>query len=246
MAGKRAAWSRGSTALIAISTQCNSATNCSNIDAVTTRECYYNDGNDMVIWTYHFTSFAAYTPAVTNATNATAAATGSTSTSVPYNIGEISEATSVERTAKNTDTISFEVAGTAYTATVGAVTSDSAVITLLGEATTLPIDGYERYDLDDDGIYDLEISLESITGQTTKYAKFKFKKISIAAEVAPEEEAPAEEAPEEEAPAEAGVAGLLTEIAKISPTWLLTISIVVVIAVIIIFLIVPRLMKKKY
>jgi len=62
MAGTKAAWSRGSATLIAISTVCNNMTLPTNIDAVTTRECYGDSGSDLVIWTYHFTSFAAYTP----------------------------------------------------------------------------------------------------------------------------------------------------------------------------------------
>ena len=61
MAGKKAAWSRGSATLHAISLQCTSATDASNI--VGNGECYANSGTDLVIWTYHFTSFAAYTPA---------------------------------------------------------------------------------------------------------------------------------------------------------------------------------------
>jgi len=63
--GKKAAWSRGSSSLTPITTQCDNATNYSKIDSVTTRDCYYNEGSDMIIWTYHFTSFAAYTPSTT-------------------------------------------------------------------------------------------------------------------------------------------------------------------------------------
>jgi hypothetical protein len=62
MAGKRAAWTRG-TQLTAITTQCNSATAPTNINSITQRECYIDSGDDLVIWTYHFTNFAAYTPA---------------------------------------------------------------------------------------------------------------------------------------------------------------------------------------
>lgn len=59
--GKKAAWSRGDSTLRDISTQCTNATT----PGITSGECYYNEGNDLIIWTYHFTSFAAYTPAVT-------------------------------------------------------------------------------------------------------------------------------------------------------------------------------------
>jgi PGF-pre-PGF domain-containing protein len=70
-AGKHAAWARGSATLTDISTVCNNADNPTNIDAVTTRECYVDSGSDLVIWTYHFTTFAAYTPAVTTTTTTT-------------------------------------------------------------------------------------------------------------------------------------------------------------------------------
>ncbi len=61
MAGKRAAWTRGDTTLVSIDTVCDSLENPTNIDAVSTRECYIDSGSDLVIWTYHFTVFAAYT-----------------------------------------------------------------------------------------------------------------------------------------------------------------------------------------
>jgi hypothetical protein len=44
----------GSSTWQTITTQCNSASDSSNI---TSGECYFTDGSDTVIWTYHFTSF---------------------------------------------------------------------------------------------------------------------------------------------------------------------------------------------
>jgi hypothetical protein len=65
-AGKRAAWSRGSSTLTDITTQCNNANNPTNINESTSpRECYIDSGDDLLIWTYHFTEFAAYTPPTT-------------------------------------------------------------------------------------------------------------------------------------------------------------------------------------
>jgi len=67
MGGKKAAWSRGSTTLTDIATLCDAiTTQPTNIHPNTSpRECYTTSANnDLVIWTYHFTSFAAYTPAV--------------------------------------------------------------------------------------------------------------------------------------------------------------------------------------
>lgn len=62
-AGKTAAWARGTSALTAMTTVCDSAINATNINAVSPRECYANSGSDLVIWTYHFTQFAAVTAA---------------------------------------------------------------------------------------------------------------------------------------------------------------------------------------
>jgi hypothetical protein len=63
MAGKHAAWTSGALAMIDIPTVCDSATNPTNLNAGNaTRECYIDSGTDLVIWTYHFTTFAAYTP----------------------------------------------------------------------------------------------------------------------------------------------------------------------------------------
>ena len=64
MAGKKAAWTHG-TVLTSINTACNNLTDHSNINTVSPRECYIDSGSDLVIWTYHFTSFAAYTPSST-------------------------------------------------------------------------------------------------------------------------------------------------------------------------------------
>jgi len=65
MSGKHAAWSRGSATLNDISLACDNITAPTNIAANGTRECYGNSGSDLVIWTYHFTSYAAYTPSTT-------------------------------------------------------------------------------------------------------------------------------------------------------------------------------------
>ncbi|MCX6815691.1 MAG: hypothetical protein NT120_02475, partial [Candidatus Aenigmarchaeota archaeon] len=61
MYNKHAAWVQGTGTMTDITTGCNSATTPTNIPAG--KECYINDvnGADLDIWTYHFTSFAAYT-----------------------------------------------------------------------------------------------------------------------------------------------------------------------------------------
>ncbi|MBU1252690.1 MAG: hypothetical protein KJ905_02865 [Nanoarchaeota archaeon] len=59
--GKKAGWIRGTGALTTIPTICNSGTDYSNVDGTVVKECYFDDGEDLIIWTYHFTSFASYT-----------------------------------------------------------------------------------------------------------------------------------------------------------------------------------------
>ena len=67
-AGKLAAWANGDGTLTQITTLCDSITNPTNINPTGSRECYIDDGTDLVIWTYHFTRFAAYqnSPATTS------------------------------------------------------------------------------------------------------------------------------------------------------------------------------------
>jgi PGF-pre-PGF domain-containing protein len=62
MTGKNAAYTYG-TELTKITLQCNTAANSSNI--VNNGECYFDDGTDLIIWTKHFTNFAAYTETTT-------------------------------------------------------------------------------------------------------------------------------------------------------------------------------------
>ena len=69
MAGKNAGWVRGTGALTKITTICDSVANPTNINTISPRECYIDDGSDLVIWTYHFTEFAAYTPTSTTTTS---------------------------------------------------------------------------------------------------------------------------------------------------------------------------------
>lgn len=61
-AGKKAAWARGTSALTEITTVCDNVDDPTNINANSPRECYIDSGSDLVIWTYHFTQFAAFTP----------------------------------------------------------------------------------------------------------------------------------------------------------------------------------------
>lgn len=69
----------GSTAWQTIDTQCTSATNHDNISAP--GECYFPDGGNTIIWTYHFTSFGEMNPIVYGCMDSTATNYNSTATS---------------------------------------------------------------------------------------------------------------------------------------------------------------------
>ena len=73
MTGKKAGYTHG-TDVTTISLVCNSAIDSNNI--VGNGECYYDDTKDLIIWTKHFTKFAAYTP--TPVTTTTTPPTGDT------------------------------------------------------------------------------------------------------------------------------------------------------------------------
>ncbi|MFA6088952.1 MAG: immunoglobulin-like domain-containing protein [Candidatus Woesearchaeota archaeon] len=63
MSNKKAAYGMGTT-LKEITTKCDNETYPTNIDILNIRECYIDSGNDLVIWSFHLTTFAAYTPVV--------------------------------------------------------------------------------------------------------------------------------------------------------------------------------------
>lgn len=109
MAEKKAAWSRNDNSLITISTVCNNAANPTNINSVSPRECYIGSDNDLLIWTYHLTSFAVYTP-ITQATSTTTTATttannGGGGGSRSIQTTTIVSTTSIRTTAVSTTTL---------------------------------------------------------------------------------------------------------------------------------------------
>ncbi len=63
MTGKKALWSDGSgTHSMAL---CADATDSTSGSLASPGECYIDTGTDLIIWTFHFTKFGAYTPSVT-------------------------------------------------------------------------------------------------------------------------------------------------------------------------------------
>jgi hypothetical protein len=167
MAGKKAAWARGSTSLIDITTQC---TNINGGGIVAGRECYIDSGNDLIIWTYHFTSFAAYT-ATTTTTNTTNDDTegGSVSGGDAYWITPYYP-TDAQLKAGYTQSLSLKFrmrvkVGTElhYVGVVG-LTSTTATINVssITQQSVMNIGDIKKFDVTNDSYYDLSVKLNSI------------------------------------------------------------------------------------
>jgi len=78
MTGKKALWSdsSGSYAISACSDS-----NDTTAGSLISGECFYDDGNNLIIWTYHFTEFGAYTPTTTTTTTTSSGGGGGGSSS---------------------------------------------------------------------------------------------------------------------------------------------------------------------
>ena len=157
--GKHAAWSNGSATLTNINTTCDSATNPTNINS-TARECYIDSGSDLLIWTYHFTYFAAYTPAETAATAATTASSG--------NLGayysEFSEGSRTEKLNYG-DFMSFKIKNTRHNVVVIKVINDAVTLRITSSPIDVALKAGETKEIDvnKNGINDFRIVLNSMT-----------------------------------------------------------------------------------
>jgi len=60
MTGKRALWANSAGSYDISS--CDSTATSADEGTLVSGECYLDDGNDLIIWTFHFTTFGAYTP----------------------------------------------------------------------------------------------------------------------------------------------------------------------------------------
>lgn len=131
-AGTKAGWSSsGSTTLTPITTVCNDVSNPSNINS-SVRECYGDSGSDLVIWTYHFTTFGSYTE---NSQDSGSSGGGSSSSSRPqkiYTMGDL-KYISIEKSLKRDEGIDFRVDGEEHRVTVKRIRGGD--VTLIVEST---------------------------------------------------------------------------------------------------------------
>jgi len=165
MAGKRAAWSRGAGQLTAISRECDDVEDPTNINNATRRECYIDSGDDLIIWTYHFTEFAAYTPR--SGGGGGGGGGGGSSSIVNYIEFEGNEGYVIG--GKSGKTYSFTVDGDLKTIKIMSV--QSPYVNFVVESPiafmTIYVSGTTKVDFDSDGEHDIEVKLLSIGESNT-------------------------------------------------------------------------------
>ncbi|MFA5992373.1 MAG: hypothetical protein WC796_01560 [Candidatus Pacearchaeota archaeon] len=177
MIGKTAAWSRGSLTLTNITTYCDSETAPTNINgtaySTVTRECYINSSNgvDLVIWTYHFTSFAAFTPAAAAAATTpadTSSPGGSTPTpsywSMTYSITADQFATGYTKELLVKERIKFKIGNEDHHVGVVGISGNTATINVSStpQQALFNVGEFKKFDVNADNIYDVLVSLVSI------------------------------------------------------------------------------------
>ncbi|MEK6892829.1 MAG: hypothetical protein AABX07_01370, partial [Nanoarchaeota archaeon] len=256
--GKTGAWARGSTTLTNITTICNSgnATNTTapgNINAITTRECYINDGSNLNIWTYHFTTFAAFTPpAVATATTTTTSESGGGGTAVLsfwtstylYNDKEFSAMPALSREIPLKGRVVVKIGGQEHSAGVVALTATTATINVSSapQQATLAVGESKKFEVTNDSYYDIKVTLNSIANSKAKLTIEYLHEIKAAEAEKGKEAKPGEGKAGETAKTGEGKAGETTEK---SSKWYLWVLLIIVVALII-WMIIRSLKKRRY
>ncbi|MDP1729494.1 MAG: hypothetical protein Q8L27_04795, partial [archaeon] len=163
LGGKSAAWARtGTYTLTDIATVCNSITAPTNIDATTTRECYVDSGSDLIIWTYHFTSFAAYTPTAAAVAATTTSSGGTASTTNTETL-----ATGLTKSFSTGDTLSFKFDSKTYIFML-LYTKDGNKAYIQFSPNTqqvmMAVGEEKGFDINKDGKNDVSVKINSVTG----------------------------------------------------------------------------------
>jgi len=173
MAGQKAAWTRGNSTLVDITTMCDVGNSTDGYTTPTVinsngpRECYINDGSDLVIWTMHFTTFAAYTPAPADTGGNTGGSSGggggSTSPAVTYNISDSDLNSGYTKELATTNRIKFSYNGVLHFVTL--MSTSSSQVTVLVSSTpqqkVIPIGSSTQFDIDGDNVNDISVKYVS-------------------------------------------------------------------------------------
>ncbi|MFH1212320.1 MAG: hypothetical protein V1659_05350 [Candidatus Woesearchaeota archaeon] len=168
MSGKSAFWNDGTTTH-EITTVCDSATAPTNVPA--NGECSISSGSDLIIWTYHFSVFGAYTPAAEEEEEEEDNG-GSSAVGEPYwttyyvsednfQIGVVKDLKERQRLRVIVDT-EFHYVG------IVRLTDRTAAINVSSEKqqqAVLAIGQTRKFDVTGDGYYDIFVKLHSISGE---------------------------------------------------------------------------------
>ena len=167
MSGKSAAWTNGAGTLSAISTTCTSVT----VPGISSGECSIDSGSDLLIWTYHFTEFAAYSPASGGDTSSGGGGGGGSSSSVT--VMNVTDAVGHVVDGKAGRTYSFYIGKDKKTIRVHKIVSGSVVFIAESPKAffTLAPGQDISVDFDNDKVYDINVELLSLID--SKYADFK-------------------------------------------------------------------------
>ncbi|MGV8151665.1 MAG: hypothetical protein ACP5OG_01160 [Candidatus Nanoarchaeia archaeon] len=167
MATKSAAWTRNTTLIDIVA--CTSAVDHSNINAQSPRECYHDEGSDLVIWTYHFTSFGAYTPEEeTPAQNNNRGGGGGSVVSgwvkeIKLNQSELNLGQTL-KAIKTKYRMTFNVKGMGHSVEIKNITPTLVTVVVASTPQTAVMSAGEtkKFDVDSDNTYDLSLYVSSI------------------------------------------------------------------------------------
>ena len=186
MAGMRGAWVRNGITFNSMS-QCSNVSNpTATIDPVTTRLCYGDSGSDLVIWTYHFTTFAAYNVTISSTDTVDTGGSGSsggepvywTST---YVLSSSEFKNGFTRDFRLREAAKVKVDTEIHTIGVVGLSLDSAIINVSSskaQQAVFSIGDEKKFDIDSDGYYEIYVKLNTISSKdNTKKANLTIKSI---------------------------------------------------------------------
>lgn len=245
LAGKRAAWSSGSNSLTDITTACVNTTNGTGVPAA--GECYGNseDGKDLILWTYHFSTFVVYTATATAAaatpeSGGSALVLNETWVLTYYPLAtQVQNGYSQNLIAKSR--IKFNVNNTFHYVGVKSLTTSTATIEVSSapQQSVFNIGDEKKFDVNSDNYYDISVKLSSISNNKANITVKSIQELIPAIPAPAEEKKTTGEQVKETVGEAVKAAGSL---AKSKTFWI----VLVVIAVVVVILIYSMYKRKRY
>lgn len=221
--GKRVGWRRGSGSLTEITTTCNSASAPTNINTNNPRSCKINSDGDLVVWTYHLTTFVAY-QTVTSGDSSNGGTQQDSPSAPPATTFTITDSqlnAGYERWVSTGHLLIFTVNSTQYNARIDSIRQNGITMTINPSSQTrsIGIGGEWKVNLNNDSRYDLAVTLLNVSDNR---AQVKLQRISeetamiqIQEETTPEDEEEIVATTEPEAEEEKKKRGVLIAIISI-------------------------------